>query len=171
MWVRGVLCCRRLLQVPGYARAIFTQVATVYPDVDVDAAVKARMSRRDILHEEGRMFEFLITEAALRMPPCPPQVMLAQLDRLMISMDLENVTLGIIPLGQQLAMSFYNDFTLYDDLLVVESYGYETQVTGELAEMHARIFDMLLTEAATKDDARRLITAAAASLRADLETG
>lgn len=154
-----------LLQTPGYARAIFTQVSAVYPAVDIDAAVEARMRRREILHEEGRTFEFIIAEAALTMLPCPPKVMLAQLDRLMISMDLENVTLGIIPERRQLAISFYNGFQLLDDLLVVESYGYEDQVAGELAETHARIFDMLMAESAKEEDARRLIVAAAANLR------
>ena len=154
-----------LLQTPGYARAIFTQVSAVYPAVDIDAAVEARMRRREILHEEDRTFEFIIAEAALTMPPCPPKVMLAQLDRLMISMDLENVTLGIIPERRQLAISFYNGFQLLDDLLVVESYGYEDQVTGELADTHARIFDMLMAESAKEEDARKLIVAAAASLR------
>lgn len=83
----------------------------------------------------------------------------------MISMDLENVTPGIIPGRQQLAISFYNGFQLLDDLLVVESYGYEDQVTGELAETHARIFDMLMSQSAQEEDARKLIMAAAASLR------
>ena len=46
-----------LLQTPGYARAIFTQVSAVYPAVDIDAAVEARMRRREILHEEDRTFE------------------------------------------------------------------------------------------------------------------
>ena len=154
-----------LLQIPAYARSIFTQVQAVYPNVDIDAAVQARMRRREILHEEGRTFEFIIAEAALAMPPCPPKVMHAQIDRLMISMDLENVTVGIVPQGRQLAMSFYNNFTLLDDLLVVESYGYEDQVTGELAEAHARIFEMLMDESAKEEDARRLITKAAARLR------
>lgn len=155
-----------LLQAPGYARGIFEQVKAINPEIDVDSAVDGRMQRRSILHEEGRTFEFVITYAALVMLPCPPDVMLTQLDRLMWSMDLPNVTLGIIPQGRQLAMSFYNSFLLVDDLLVVESYGHETQVTGDLAEMHARIFGMLMAEAAKDDDARRLITAAAASLRA-----
>ena len=154
-----------LLQTPGYARSILTQVQAVYPGVDIDAGVDARMRRREILHEEGRTFEFVIAYAALTMLPCPPKVMLAQLDRLIMSMDLENVTLGIIPEGRQLAMSFYNGFMLLDDLLVVESYGYEDQVPGELAEVHARIFGMLMAEAARDEDARRLIMKAASRLR------
>jgi transcriptional regulator with XRE-family HTH domain len=152
-----------LLQTAGYARAIATQVSAIYGTADIDAAMAARMRRQEILYEP-KTFEFIVAEAALRMLSCPRKVMLGQLDRLM-SMDLENVTLGIIPMGRELHMSLYNGFLLLDDLLVVESYGYEDQVTGELAAAHARIFDMLMAESATEENARRLIAAAAASLR------
>lgn len=153
-----------LLQTAGYARAIAAQVSAINANADIDAAVEARMRRQEILYKPGKTFEFVMTEAALRMLSCPRRVMLGQLDRLM-SMDLENVTLGIIPMRRELQMALYNGFLLLDDLLVVESYGYEDQVTGELAEAHARIFDMLMAESATEEDARRLIAAAAASLR------
>jgi transcriptional regulator with XRE-family HTH domain len=154
-----------LLQVPGYARGIFTQVKVVNPDLDVDAAVDARMRRREILHEEGRTFQFVISYGALVTPPCPPGAMFTQLHSLMMSMDLGNVTIGIIPQGRQVAMSLYNGFQLLDDLLVVESYGYEDQVTGELAAAHARIFTMLMEQSARGEDARKLIAAAAAGFR------
>jgi hypothetical protein len=95
--------------------------------------------------------------------------MLGQLDRLM-AMDLANITVGIIPMGAELSMSPLNSFMLLDDLLVVESYGYEDRVGGDLAETHARIFDVLMSEAATGEDARRLIIKAAASLRQELGT-
>jgi transcriptional regulator with XRE-family HTH domain len=158
-----------LLQTAGYAHGIATQVATVYGNVDIDAAVSARVKRQEILYEPGspRQFEFVFTEAALYMPPCPRSAMLGQLDRLM-AMDLANITLGIIPMGAELPMSPLNSFMLLDDLLVVESYGYEDRVGGDLADTHARIFDMLMTESATGEAARRLITKAAASLRQEL---
>jgi transcriptional regulator with XRE-family HTH domain len=154
-----------LLQAPGYARGIFTQVKAIYPNVDIDTAVAARMRRREILHTEGRTFEFVMTYGALVTLPCPPEAMFTQLDRLLMSMDLSNVTVGIIPHGRQLPITLYNGFLLLDDLLVVESYGYEDQVTGELAAAHARIFGMLMEQSAKEEDARRLIAAAAASLR------
>jgi hypothetical protein len=100
---------------------------------------------------------------------CPRQVMLGQLDRL-LSMDLENVTLGIIPMGRELRMTLYNGFLMLDDVLVTESYGYEDQGTDQ-AEAHARIFELLMDESATGEDARRLIVAAAASLRQELGNG
>lgn len=156
-----------LLQTAGYAHGIATQVSGVYANVDIDAAVAARIKRQEILYEPGRQFEFIFAEAALYMPPCAKTAMLGQLDRLM-AMDLANITLGIIPMGAELSMSPLNSFMLLDDLLVVESYGYEDRVGGDLAETHAQIFDMLMTESATGEDARRLIAKAAASLRQEL---
>jgi transcriptional regulator with XRE-family HTH domain len=159
-----------LLQTAGYAHGIATQVSAVYGNVDIDAAVAARLRRQEILYEPGRQFEFVFSEAALYMPPCPRTAMLGQLDRLM-AMDLANLTLGIIPLGAELSMSPLNSFQLLDDLLVVESYGYEDRVGGDLAETHARIFDMLMNESATGENARRLIASAAERLREELGNG
>ena len=64
-----------------------------------------------------------------------------------------------------------HDVVLLDDLLVVESYGYEDRVGGDLAETHARIFDMLMTQSATGENARRLIVSAAERLREELGNG
>lgn len=153
-----------LLQTYGYAHGIFTQVSNVYEGIDIDAAAAARIRRQEILYEPGRQFEFVFPEAALYMPPCPREAMLGQLDRLM-AMDMANITLGIIPLGVELPMSPVNSFQLLDALLIVESYGYEDRVGGDLAETHARIFDMLMSESALGEDARRLIAKAARSLR------
>ena len=106
--------------------------SAVYGNVDVDAAVAARIRRQEILYDPGtpRQFEFVFTEAALYMPPCPREAMLGQLDRLM-AMDLSHITIGIIPMGAELSMSPLNSFMLLDDLLVVESYGYEDRVGGD----------------------------------------
>ena len=160
-----------LLQTAGYAHGIATQVSTVYGNVDVDAAVAARIRRQEILYDPGspRQFEFVFTEAALYMPPCPREAMLGQLDRLM-AMDLPYIAIGIIPMGAELSMSPLNSFMLLDDLLVVESYGYEDRVGGDLADTHTRIFEMLMTEAATGAHARRLIASAAERLREELGT-
>lgn len=158
-----------LLQTAGYARAIAIQSAMIHGNTDIDAAVAARMRRQEILYDSAKRFEFVMTETALRMLSCPRNVMFGQLDRL-LSMDMENVTLGIIPMGRELQMTLYNGFLMLDDVLITESYGYEDQGTDQ-AETHARIFEMLMDESATGEDARRLVVAAAASLRQELETG
>ena len=154
-----------LLQTAGYIHGIASQVSAVFGTTDINATVSARLGRQQILYDpEPRQFEFIFTEAALYMPPCPRAAMLAQLDRLM-AMDLENVTIGIIPMGTELVMSPLNGFMILDDLLVIESYAYQDQVGGEMAETLARIFDALMSESATGEDARRLIAKAAQSMR------
>jgi len=154
-----------LLQTGAYARSIITAVSAAYGTSDIDAAVAARMRRQDVLYDQSKTFEFVITEAALRLLPCPPQVMAGQLDRLM-SMDLANVTLGIIPFGTELPMMPYNSFLLLDDELIAETWGGKDEERGgDESAVHDRIFGLLAGESVTGDEARRLITAAAADLR------
>ena len=154
-----------LLQTAGYARGIITAVSAAYGTTDIDATVQARIQRQGVLYDQSKTFEFIITEAALRLLPCPPQVMRGQLDRLM-SMDLPNVTLGIIPFGAELQMMPYNGFLLLDDELTVETWGgKDDEHAGDESAAHARVFDLLLAEAVTGDEARRLIATAAEELR------
>ena len=61
------------LQTAGYARAIMTHVADLWGTNDIDAAVEARMRRQEVLYDQSKTFEFVITEAALRLLPCPPR--------------------------------------------------------------------------------------------------
>jgi transcriptional regulator with XRE-family HTH domain len=153
-----------LLQTAGYARAIMTQVAELWGTTDVDAAVEARMRRQEVLYDQGKTFEFVVTEAALRLLPCPRPAMAGQLDRL-LSMDLPNVTLGIIPMGVPLAVSPFSTFDLLDDRVIIESHGGEDEPGEEESAVYARLFDQLLAEAVTGEEARRLITAAADAIR------
>lgn len=153
-----------LLQTAGYARAIITQVAETSGPVDIDAMVEARMRRQEALYDPSRVFEFVTTEAALRMPPCPPQVMAGQLDRL-LSLDLDNVTLGIIPLGIQLPVVPQAGFLLVDDTAIVEVHGGSDTLGERESAVYSHVFERLMGVAVTGDEARRLITTAAASLR------
>jgi len=153
-----------LLQTAGYARSIITAVSAAYGTTDVDAAVQARVGRQGVLYDQSKTFEFVITEAALRLLPCPPAVMAGQLDRLM-SMDLPNVTLGVIPFGRELQAMPYNGFLLLDDALTVETWAGKDDDDGDESAVHVRIFDLLMAEAVTGDEARALIAASAGELR------
>jgi len=154
-----------LLQTAGYARGIIEEVSAIYGTADVDATVHARMHRQQILYDTTKTFEFVFTEAALLLLPCAPDVMQGQLDRL-LSLDLPNVTFGILPMGRHLSRVPFNSFQMLDDMLVVESYDSKHEGTDEqMSAMHVRIFDDLMAESATGEDARRLIMAAAARLR------
>lgn len=72
-----------MLQTPDYARHVFTGFAALYQSPrDIEAAVRARMHRQDLLYQSGRTFDIVMWEAALHAGVCPPGVLSAQLDRL-----------------------------------------------------------------------------------------
>ena len=155
------------VQTAGYARAILAQAATLWGTTDVDAAVKARLKRQEVLYEPSKTFQFVITEASLRLLPCTPDVMLGQLAWLerFLSLGLGNITLGIVPMGVKLAIVPTTDFLLLDAQVIVETHTGEVKA-GELdSAKYAEIFDMLMTEALTGDEARQLISRAAEDLR------
>jgi transcriptional regulator with XRE-family HTH domain len=162
-----VLVIPGLLQTADYARYRMLEMVRIhgFAEDGVEAAVAARMRRQDTLYDSGRQFEFVITEAALRVRLCPPQVMAGQLDRLLGLSGLANVTLGIIPLDADMPVTPLVGFMLLDDVTYVETPASDIYLRGEEASAYERIADGLLDEAVTGDDARRLITAAAARLR------
>ena len=159
-----VLIMPGLIQTAGYARSILAQIAPAYGTQDLEETVAARMRRQEVLYDTDKTFEFVITEAALRMLVVPAQVMLGQLDRL-LSMGLSNVTLGIIPMGVELDMAPVHGFLMLDDAAIVETYDEESEAGEEESAAYGRIFDRLMAEAVTGDEARQLITSAAADLR------
>ena len=156
-----------LLQTADYARYRALEAVRVHgTDVaEVEEAVAARMRRQEVLYDSSKTFDFIICEAALRYLLCPPQVMAGQLDRLLSISGLSNVTLAIIPPGVELAIAPMVGFLTVDDLTVVETFTSQDNYVGSEAATYDRITDGLMAEAVTGDEARRLITAAAADLR------
>lgn len=109
-----------MLQTADYARAIFLRYADLQGTVrDTDAAVRARMQRQAWLYEPGRRFHALVWEAALHALVCPPVVLAAQLDRLMGTVGLDTVELGVVPLGASLKIPTANGFWVLDERLVI----------------------------------------------------
>jgi hypothetical protein len=152
-----------LLQTSEYARSVIAQASLLYGTVDADAAVAARMQRQQVLYDPSKTFEFVMTESALLLMPCSRQVMLGQLDRL-LTLGMPNVLLGIIPLATELPLVPYNSFLLLDGDLTVETLAGKDE-ERDASALYNRIFDLLMAEARTGDDARRLIGAAAERLR------
>ena len=161
-----VLLIPGLLQTAGYAQTIIERNAALYGTGDVDETVAARMRRQEVLYDTGKTFEFVITEAALRMLIVPAPVMAGQLDRL-LSLGLPNVTLGVIPMGVELDTRPVDGLLLLDDTAIVETYGREDPAGEEESAEYGRVFSRLQAESVTGDEARRLITAAAADLRGE----
>jgi transcriptional regulator with XRE-family HTH domain len=156
-----------LLQTAGYARSRSLEAVRVhgFDASGVDAAVQARMRRQDILYDQHRKFEFIITEAALRLWSAPPAEMLGQVDRLLSISGLPNVTLGIIPFDTELAVAPMHPFMLVDDRAYLETHTGEDLLDQQESVTYAALADGLMAESATDDEARQLLTRAAGHLR------
>jgi len=155
-----------LLQTPPYAKSACLQAARLggmNPD-KADEAVSTRMARQTVLYEPGRAFDFVFTQAALDYPPCPPDVMAGQIDRLTGLIGLANVSVGIIPAGVELAITPQVGFLMVDDTVMLETFASEDTITGAESAKYGEVFDMLKAQAVTGDEARRLLAAAAVRL-------
>jgi len=101
-----------LLQTAAYARSILSLADQAASPAE---AVFARMARQEILHQAGRSFEFLLTEAALRYRPGTRALRTAQLDHLAAVVTLENISFGVIPADAEMHAITRCGFVLYED--------------------------------------------------------
>jgi transcriptional regulator with XRE-family HTH domain len=102
-----------LLQTPDYARLVVTAVHQDRPDVA--DAIAQRMQRQAILYGEGRHFEFVIGEAALRWCYGSAAVQLGQLDRIRSIAMLPAVLVGVLPFSRETPAWHSHGFTLFED--------------------------------------------------------
>lgn len=150
-----------ILQIDGYARQVFSDVAALYdlPD-DVDEATRVRLLRQQHLHDPGKRFAFVIGEPALHYRLCPPAVMRAQLDLVRALSNLETMEIGILPITAKLSFMPLHGFWIYDDeLVVVETVSTEVQVReqSEVA-LYVQVFEQLRSAAHKGDAARELLS-------------
>jgi transcriptional regulator with XRE-family HTH domain len=103
-----------LLQTAEYARRILT-FANINGEDDLGPAIAARLARQPILHESGRAFEFLMTEAALRYRPGSREMLTAQLDHLAAVVTLPAISFGVIPADAEMHEIIDSAFILYED--------------------------------------------------------
>jgi transcriptional regulator with XRE-family HTH domain len=159
-----------LLQVAGYVRARIVENVELYgaDPAEVSAAVAMRLRRQEVLANPAKRFEFVLSEAVLRLVLCSPDAMLAQLVRLLeLTAGPPNVLLAVIPFGVQLAVTPQNGFLLIDnELAIVESHVGETMYHGDEAAGYSSAMDALLAQAWTGERARDLILRAIDAVRA-----
>ena len=164
-----------ILQTADYAREVLSVSsgprAWGSDDADVEEKIAKRLRRQEILYGRGKRVQVVISEAALRVLVTTPETMAGQLDKLLAVSRLPAVELGVISFGQRMPAYSIGGFRVYDDdMITVESIAGERDFTAEAdaAEVATFLsaFDALRQSAVTGDEARRLITAAAADLRA-----
>jgi transcriptional regulator with XRE-family HTH domain len=166
-----IICVPGLLQTPEFAAARIAEAVQLHgaPAQEVNAATAERIRRQQILYDTSKTFEFIITEAVLHILLCPPNVMLAQLDRLLsLTAGMPHITFGVIPFRIPLTITPQNSFILFDDLVMVETFAGETVHHGDEAATYAAAMDHLSSVAWTGDRARQLILQAANALRNSL---
>lgn len=161
-----------MLQTAEYARRVFSLFRAPLSESDIPAAVAGRLNRQLALYETERKFAFLITEGAMRWRPGPPELMLAQLDRIASISTLENVSLGVIPLAAPAFTMLTHAFVIFDgwdpqdSLVSVETIHAQLIVKSpeDVAQYQQR-WDQLSQMAITGDKAREFI----GEIRADLK--
>jgi transcriptional regulator with XRE-family HTH domain len=163
-----------ILQTADYAREILSLPSG--PGAwgagadDIEAMIDVRLRRQEILHDPGKRIQVVLGEAALRTLVCTPQTLVGQLEKLLSVMQLPSVELGVIGFAQRMPVFPFVSFSLRDnDLIVIEGLTGEQKITAsagaDQVASYLRFFDLLLGVSATGEEARRLIAAAAASLR------
>ena len=156
-----------MLQTPQYARHVFDRYTKLHRSPkDLDAAVRARMKRQEMLYRPGRVFHIVMWEAALHAGVAPPHVRVAQLDRLVGAIGLDTVKLGIVPLGAEVALPPANGFWLYDDrLAIVEDWHAELWLDDAPSlSLYRRVWDSLAQSAVYGSHAHVLVSRARAHL-------
>jgi transcriptional regulator with XRE-family HTH domain len=161
-----------MLQTAEYARRVFSFLPATLAESDIPAAVAGRLNRQLALYETDRKFRFLITEGALRWRPGPPELMVAQLDRIASVSTLDNVSVGVIPLGVQAVTMLTHTFVIYDgwdeqDALVeVDTIHAQLLVKrpGDVA-LYRQRWERLTQMAIAGEEAREFISGLSAGLR------
>jgi transcriptional regulator with XRE-family HTH domain len=162
-----------LLQTAEYARRLFTIFEPPYAERDIPTVVAGRLDRQTALFDPARRFEFLITEAALRLRLGPASMMSAQLDRIASLSTLENVDIGLIPLDAAVLTHVPHGFVIFeplndgpDALVLVETVHANLTVSmdGHVA-LYRRQWSMLKQPALFGAAARDLLALVTADIR------
>jgi len=157
---------REVVSLPGGLRAWGTD------DAGIEAQVNGKLRRQEILHDPGRRIQMIVGEAALRTRLVAPDVLDAQLVKLLSVLLLPAVELGVISFARQVPAYTLGGFRVHDDdLIIVESIGGEKFITAEDApeEVAAFLeaFEALREAASTGAGAAAIIRHALDDLRRD----
>lgn len=150
-----------LLQTAEYARAILSMGRT-----DVPSALQKRLENQQILHDEGRRFEFVLAEHVLHWAP-GRRALAGQMDRLASLATLGTVEIAILP-EEAIGVVPWHNFVIREP-----ADGSPTYVTTELIHgpqniqdeesvaIYTAVWDRLWKAGAVGDEAVEIIRRAA----------
>ncbi|MEU1008943.1 helix-turn-helix transcriptional regulator [Streptomyces sp. NPDC005890] len=157
-----------MLQTADYARNLFERYAEFRRSPrDAEDAVRARMKRQEWLYRPGRQLKTLMWEGALRAQACPPEVLAAQLDRLLGVVGMDTVHLGVVPWDAPLRLPPANGFWILDDRLVtVEDWHAALWLDdAETIALYRRVWDTFAESAVYGAEAQQVIARVRRSIK------
>lgn len=148
-----------LLQTPDYARHVLMASRALHGgNDDITEAVRTRMRRQNVLYEPDKTLELLMAESTLWHPIAPPEVMAAQIHRLMATIGTPNVRFGILPVRTRLPVLPLHGFWILDHVVLVEDLSGERLITDPVeVETYSTAADRLWKAAAEGDNARMIL--------------
>jgi transcriptional regulator with XRE-family HTH domain len=156
-----------LLQTEDYARGVLTSgaVGQTSPE-DIERHVALRMERQVLLtRSDAPRFWFVLDETALRRPVGGPQVMRAQLDRLLEVAKLPHVTLQVAPFSAGPHPGTYGPFVLFRFAVPeLPDMVYSEYLTGAVyldsrseVATHLEVMDRMAAQAATAQRTKEIL--------------
>ncbi|MFC0602386.1 helix-turn-helix domain-containing protein [Streptomyces palmae] len=107
-------CVPGLLQTPEYARALFKVGFPSGSEEELDRRVELRMARQNLLSRPDAPHLWVVCdETVLRRPVGGRAVMRAQIDRLIESLAMPNVTLQVVPFAAGPHPCMFGPFQLF----------------------------------------------------------
>jgi transcriptional regulator with XRE-family HTH domain len=154
-----------LLQTPDYARAGHDVAIPRLPDAQIDHAIEAKLTRQRILTKENPPdFAAVIDESALRRVTGSSLIMAEQLDKLLQSTELPNVTIQVLPFDAGTHPALESNFNILElpapatDVIFVEGLSGSTYLERDAdLEIYRRVFTHLRSLALSSADTIELV--------------
>ncbi|MFI6103724.1 helix-turn-helix domain-containing protein [Streptomyces sp. NPDC051310] len=161
-----------LLQTDAYARAVFGCACPPLDDDEIEAGVKARLSRQTLFNRKPKpLITFVLEKTALTRPLGGPAVLKANLLHILHIGRLRNVEIQVMPEERQTHAGLNGPFALLDtaerrsQLVYVEGQGgrYFLSEQPDVGDVYAR-YGTLRAQALDPEDSAELIEQVARKL-------
>lgn len=104
-----------LLQTEDYARAVFRMQRPLLEDAVIEQRLEARLARQELLSRRpAPLISFVIEEAVLRRPIGGQKVMRETLEQILLTSQLRNVEVQVMPIAREDNAALGGPFTLMD---------------------------------------------------------